>query len=389
LAHSRVEPIPKGLRIRWWGFAAGSMAASMGLRWVLGDSLPPEQLRAWAAACAVTLAYTLLFSFHHLRSNVRPGETLPLEVLGPGNSLTLLRGTLIAWLAGFLLLPRPGGWVGWVPALLYLLVEFGDFFDGYLARATHTATRFGERLDIEFDALGLLMASALAVHWGVMPLAFLLVGSARYAYQLCLWWERRSGTPVQPLPESDLRRPIAGVMMVFTSALLWPIVPIPAARVAGLVLGLPFLVGFARDTAVVSGRLSPTSPGYLRWRRRSKRILKHSAPPILRGLVFLTWIAAASLLGDPATSAAGRWLFLASGLPAGLLVLGIAGRLAALGLAILSAFAMVFVGTPPSLLLLMAAALTLLLTGTGPGSLWRGDSFLVDWRPGPQRHGKA
>jgi hypothetical protein len=74
-----------------------------------------------------------------------------------------------------------------------------------------------------------------------------------------------------------------------------------------------------------------------------------------------------------------------TGIPVVLLVLGIAGRLAALGATILSAVAMVLVGTPPLLLLLMTASLALLLTGTGPGSLWRGDSFLVNWRPGSPR----
>ena len=384
-----VEPIPKGLHRRWSLFAAGSLAVWSAALWLLGSTLPPEQLRAWAVASAITLAYALLFSRHNLRWNARSGETLPLEVLGPGNTLTLLRGTLIGLLAGFLLLPRLSGWLGWLPAILYMLVDAGDFLDGYLARATHTATGLGERLDIEFDALGLLIASALAVHWGVMPPAFLLVGVARYAYLLGLWWERRSGTAIQPLPESDLRRPIAGVMMIFSSALLWPIVPIPAARIAGLVVGLPFLLGFARDYSVVSGHLSPASPNYLRWRRRLKRILKTWAPPVLRGLVLLAWmLSAGSVLADPGTSTAGRWLLLASALPVVLLVLGIAGRLAALGVTILSAFAMVWVGTPPQLLLLMAASLALLLTGTGSGSLWRGDSFLVDWRPGAHRRGE-
>ena len=387
--HLIVEPIPKRLRRRWSGFAAASLTTWCGALWLLGSTLPPEQLRAWAVGSAITLGYSLLFSRHNLRSNVRAGETIPLEVLGPGNTLTLLRGTLIGLLAGFLLLPRPSGWMGWVPAALYLLVDVGDFFDGYLARATHTATQFGQRLDIEFDALGLLIASALVVHWGVMPPAFLLVGVARYAYQFGLWWEQRRGMAIQPLPESDLRRPIAGVMMVFSSGLLWPIVPIPAARIAGLVVSLPFLLGFARDYAVVSGHLSPTSAIYLRWRARSKRILKGWAPPVLRGLVFLAWgLAAAPVIGEPSASTTGRWLLVASGLLVILLVLGVAGRLAALGVTILSAFVMVIVGTPPQLLLLMAASLALMLTGTGSGSLWRGDSFLVDWRPGARRRGE-
>jgi hypothetical protein len=178
--------------------------------------------------------------------------------------------------------------------------------------------------------------------------------------------------------------------MVLTSALLWPIVPIAAARVAGLVVGLPFLLGFVRDYSVASGHLSPASPGYLRWRRRLKRILKTWVPPVLRGLVLLACMLVARWVpADPGASTAGRWLILACGLLAMLLVLGVAGRLAALGVTILSAFAMVWVGTQPQLLLLMGASLALLLTGTGPGSLWRGDTFLVDWRPGASHRGQG
>ena len=378
--------IPAGLQRRWTILAAASLAAWVAGLWILRGALPSTQAWAWAVGSALTLAYVLIFSLRRLRLNHRPGETQPLDELGPGNALTLLRGTLIGLLAGFLLLPRPDGWLGWVPAALYSLVDVGDFLDGYLARATHTATRLGERLDIEFDALGLLIASALAVHWGVMPPAFLLVGVARYAYLLGLWWEQRRGRAIRPLPVSDLRRPIAGVMMVFGSVLLWPIVPPAAARAAGWVIGLPFLAGFSRDYLVVSGHLSPASSAYVRWRARLKRVLHVWLPPVLRAVVLLGWVlATGSVPIDPSMPSAGRWVVVLTGIPVVLLVLGIAGRLAALGSTILSAVAMVVMGTSPLLLLVMTASLVLLLTGTGPGSLWRGDSFLVDWRPGTPR----
>ncbi len=378
--------IPAGLQRRWTILAAASLAAWAAGLWILGGVLPPTQARAWAVGSAITLAYVLTFSLSHLRLNQRLGETQPLGVLGPGNTLTLIRGTLIGLLAGFLLLPRPAGWLGWAPAVLYSLVDVGDLLDGYLARATRTATRLGERLDIEFDALGLLIASALAVHWRTMPLWFMLVGAARYAYLLGLGWEQRRGRAIRPLPASDLRRPIAGVMMVFASVLLWPIVPPAAARAAGWVIGLPFLLGFGRDYLVASGHLSPLSPAYVRWRNLSKCVLHLWLPPVLRVLILLGWVLAVwSVQVDPSAPAAGRWLVVLTGIPVVLLVLGIAGRLAALGATILSAVAMVLVGTPPLLLLLMTASLALLLTGTGPGSLWRGDSFLVNWRPGSPR----
>jgi hypothetical protein len=124
----------------------------------------------------------------------------------------------------------------------------------------------------------------------------------------------------------------------------------------------------------------------MRWRARLKRVLHVWLPPVLRAVVLLGWVlATGSVPIDPSMPSAGRWVVVLTGIPVVLLVLGIAGRLAALGSTILSAVAMVVMGTSPLLLLVMTASLVLLLTGTGPGSLWRGDSFLVDWRPGTPR----
>lgn len=382
----RPAALPVSLRWRWWAYAAACLAAWCAAGWFLQRSLPVDQARAWGIASGTTLAYVLLFSHHHLPLNHRAGETALLEVFGPGNVVTLGRGLLIGLLAGFLLLPRPASWLAWIPALLYGLVQVGDLLDGYLARATGTATEWGERLDIEFDALGLLMAAGLAVHWGTVTTWFLTVGVSRYAYRLGLWWVLRRGGALHPLPPSGMRRPIAGVMMIFASVLLWPIVPPAAARAAAWVISTPFLIGFLRDYLVVAGTLSPQSPRYLRARASVKRLAKEGAPPLLRALVLLGWFLAAL----QATTGAGwtqpaRSLTLLTAIPVVLLALGVAGRLAALAAMILSAASMVFVGALPSLLLVMTMSLALLLTGTGRWSLWRGDSWLVDWRPGGPR----
>ena len=93
-------------------------------------------------------------------------------------------------LAGFVFLPQPSGGLAWLPALLYTLAIMADYLDGYFARLTHHATVLGEILDIEFDALGILMATSLAVHYGQLPWWYLPIGLSRYLFLFGIWWRR-------------------------------------------------------------------------------------------------------------------------------------------------------------------------------------------------------
>ena len=68
--------------------------------------------------------------------------------LGAANWLTLLRGGLIAVLAGFVFQPALSdgslaGWIAWAPAALYIAAAALDGADGFLARVTGSATRRG------------------------------------------------------------------------------------------------------------------------------------------------------------------------------------------------------------------------------------------------------
>ncbi|NJN55524.1 MAG: CDP-alcohol phosphatidyltransferase family protein [Anaerolineae bacterium] len=134
----------------------------------------------WVVVTAVTASYCLWVVWRHLPENHRPGESVLLPRFGWGNRLTLLRGLCISLIAGFLFSPWPAGWVGWLPAILYTIADVADYLDGYAARITNHATRLGERLDMEFDGLGLAVVTLLAVWMGQLPGWYLLIGLARY-----------------------------------------------------------------------------------------------------------------------------------------------------------------------------------------------------------------
>jgi len=270
------------------------------------------------------------------------------------------------------------------------VADVADYFDGYLARISRHATLLGQAIDMEFDALGLLVGVGVAIHLGQLPLGFLAFGAARYAFVLGLWILHRRGRQPRPLPESVSRRPIAGLTMAFASAILWPIVIPPVAALAGVLFAIPFAASFGRDWLAVSGVLDPTSPGYLAWRGRLKRILLHHLPPLVR----LAMAVAVALLMLRAASAAGNESRVGQVIPIGLqiaatacIVLGWAGRLAALGLIVPLGLGALTEGLSPVRAWALGLAISILILGTGALSLWKPEEAVFRRRAGESDDG--
>lgn len=241
------------LRLRWiavaWVATVTTAVAFGGLRVLFADELA----RRWLALSVPVLAYQLVLLWRFLPRN-RNGDRL-LPSFGVGTLLTLARGVLIAFLAGFLLLPQPTQSLVWLPAMLYGLAVLADYLDGTIARLTDHVTALGARLDTEFDALGILIAPLLAVAYGQLPLWYLAVSAARYLFVFGRWTRRRRGLPVFDLPPRTSRRTLAGVQMVFLVVVLLPVVTPPATTVAAVFVAVPFVAGFVRDWLYTIGRI--------------------------------------------------------------------------------------------------------------------------------------
>lgn len=207
--------------------------------------------RRWLAVAGPVLVAELVLLWSFLPRHRTDREPSP---LGPPTVLTVLRGTLVAFLAGFLVLPRPTEALVWLPAALYGAVALLDSLDGTLARLTDRVTALGSRLDTEIDALGILVASLLAVAYGQLPAWYLLAGAARYLYAVGRWYRRRTGQPVHDRPSRSLSRALAGLQMAFLVAVLSPLVTPPASTVAGAILLGPFLGNFLYDWWLLTGR---------------------------------------------------------------------------------------------------------------------------------------
>jgi CDP-diacylglycerol--glycerol-3-phosphate 3-phosphatidyltransferase len=226
----------------------------------------------WAIKVAAFMIYQQLFLLCN-RKRILSGDNLR-HLWGPANLLSLSRGLLISMLAGFLFTEKPPGLVGWLPALLYTVAATLDFLDGYWARRSNTQTRLGELLDQEYDAQGILVAVVLVIQWGHLPVPFLYIGLARYAFAAGIAWRRRRRQPVYPLPPSYLRRRLAGFHMGILAVFLWPIARAPGTVLAELIIGVPLLVGFIRDWLLISGALDPQDPDYKRMIRTFYRMTR-------------------------------------------------------------------------------------------------------------------
>ncbi len=206
---------------------------------------------------ACILALELLF----LRLNLSENRTARGGALagsfGIANGITLFRGIGIAFLGGFLLSPRPAGTAAWLPALLWAAAAAADWLDGYAARKSGFASLLGARLDMELDGLGMLIASALTVRYGLLPAPLLLIGLARYLFLAGIGYRTIRGLPLAPTPKNPWSRLLAGTQMTLFALILVPGMPPRFALALELPVALLFLGGFLRDWMVVSCRLPP------------------------------------------------------------------------------------------------------------------------------------
>jgi hypothetical protein len=79
----------------------------------------------------------------------------PLERFGVANSVTLLRGALVSWLAGFKGLPEliTDIHLAWSLLTTAFIVLLLDGLDGWLAHKTGQTSAFGAKFDMEVDSL--------------------------------------------------------------------------------------------------------------------------------------------------------------------------------------------------------------------------------------------
>ncbi|MCG6657533.1 CDP-alcohol phosphatidyltransferase family protein [Halomonas campisalis] len=163
--------------------------------------------------------------------------------LGWANRLTLLRGVVVALLAGALVDPALLARHPWPLAGLALLALLLDGADGWVARRTGSASAFGARFDMELDAFFILVLCLALLSLGKVGPWVLGIGLMRYGFVLA---GHRHAWLRAPLPESRRRKAVCVWQVV---ALMLGLLPPLGAQVAGW-LAATALVGLAGSFAV-------------------------------------------------------------------------------------------------------------------------------------------
>ncbi len=379
---------------RQWLVVAAAYAAGLLLGW-LGMRTLGASAWAWLVPAAALLVIQLGVLWWALPANHPPDNSALWPALGVANWMTLTRGLLVGLLAGFIFAPLPAGAWAWLPALLYTSERLLDFMDGYVARITRRESRLGAILDMEFDGLGILIASAVAIQMGKLPAWYLLLGVARPLFVLGIFLRRRRHLPVHELPPSSNRRLVAGVQTAFVSVMLWPPLPPELTHLAAVIFALPLIASFGRDWLVVSGWVDVSSRAYTRTHAAATWLVEGVLPVGARviGAAAALWIVWVNgLLPDAMDVAASAprnetlWTAVAFVAVAAALffLLGAAARVAALLLLCLVLLDATATGLDLASALLLMCAAFVLHVGPGRPALWQPEERIFHTALGAQ-----
>jgi CDP-diacylglycerol---glycerol-3-phosphate 3-phosphatidyltransferase len=342
------------------------------------ESADPLLMLAIIAPIALAELWHL---YHLLPHNHRHDETQVLPSFGLGTVLTVIRGVLLAMLAGLIVLPRPiSGWLAWLPAGLYLSAAVADYLDGLAARLSNHATLLGQEYDMDLDALGILIAPLLGVLYGQLPVWYLLVSAARYLFIVGIWWLKRAGKPVYPLTNSPARRYLAGFQMGFCAIVLMPVFSPPGTAIVATIFMIPFMIGFYRDWLVVSRSIDAQSGSYQTIERRLNTIFIEWLPLPLR--VSLLGLVAVYMIGG-APAGPRDLLMIVGGVV--LAAAGIIGRLGAFLVLLGVNLQTLGLDFTPIQFAITIVSSCLMLSGSGKFALWRPDETFLRVKAGSKK----
>ena len=156
---------------------------------------------------------------------------------GSANFITLLRGTINAWLINVLVawsfIPS-SAYTEWLFITFALLSFFLDGLDGFLARRENLSSSFGARFDIEIDGL-LMTILAIAAWMSGLSVVVLCVAGLHYGFMILkvfLPWMRRDLFP-------SFRRKSGCVIQI--AVLLIAVIPVIPIETRGFLIIAGFL----------------------------------------------------------------------------------------------------------------------------------------------------
>lgn len=168
----------------------------------------------------------------------------PFTRFGPANTVTLLRVSIAALLAGLLGLAALTPDLAWLLAAMATVALILDGVDGWLARRSRMQSPFGARFDMETDAFFILILAALVWQSNKTGAWIMLAGAMRYGFVALGQWLPWLN---QPLPPRRRRQTVCVIQAVVLALCLTPPLTPPASTfLAAGALGL-LALSFAVD----------------------------------------------------------------------------------------------------------------------------------------------
>lgn len=173
------------------------------------------------------------------------GTHHPFPRFGSANVVTMLRVALVAGVAG-LIGELPSERIEWLAVVAVAILAVLDGVDGWLARRSGHASRFGARFDMETDAALILILSVLVWLHGKAGAWVIACGLMRYGFVALGWMVPWMGGPLR----STIRgKTVAVGQVVGLGAALSPLVPVPYSRLVAAATLATLIWSFAVDIA--------------------------------------------------------------------------------------------------------------------------------------------
>lgn len=237
---------------RQWTMTAGVfLIALAGMFVLLLQQWQAAQLLGWLLIAGLAL-------FYELRIFKQALPYVPLDGdggMGRGVMAVLAAGLGYGLLAGMLMLPQMEGWWGWIPGGLALAAMIAEELAATWFR--HGISRGARHVRREFRALGLLVVTAMAVHYNRFDPWFLAIGLMDYLLLFTASWRARKGREIPAITPSQPRSWLQMLYLVTAGVALLPFSTREVMLVLGVLYGVPYFLLALRDWFILAGLLHP------------------------------------------------------------------------------------------------------------------------------------